>query len=115
MRISVLKAATYPDAHQDEGRHVTAFGVYPHVAALEQSDVIEYARAFNNPLQLRPGSIARDVPEIAVHAHEGLVVLDTIKRSEGDFDYRDTKGRGTSVTVRLYEAVGARTQATLRT
>lgn len=54
MRLSLLKAPTYPDAHTDEGNHRFSFGVYPHPNGLAGSDVVSAARLFNNPLEMYP-------------------------------------------------------------
>lgn len=54
MRMSLLKAPTYPDAHTDEGNHKFSFAIYPHPGGLGQSDVIDVGRVFNNPLEIHP-------------------------------------------------------------
>ncbi|CAO1635258.1 unnamed protein product [Jaminaea pallidilutea] len=55
LRLSLLKGATYPDAHQDEGEHTLAFALYPHKGNLAQSDVVTAARIFNNPVEIDDG------------------------------------------------------------
>lgn len=44
MRLSLLRASTYPDRHQDEGTNLFDFAIYPHACHFMQSDVPEVAR-----------------------------------------------------------------------
>ena len=111
MRVSLLKAGTYPDAHQDEGKHKATIALYPHAKAVEGSDVIAFARQFNNPLEQLAGMKWRQdhVPEIQLRASgdQSGIVLDTLKRGESDFDYHGLKKSGSkSIVVRLYEVSG---------
>lgn len=117
MRASLLKAGTYPDAHQDEGQHAMAFAVYPHAHALEGSDAIAYARLFNNPIEssfMMPASV--NMPEVSLSGGQHAVVLDTMKRGESDFKYHSLKASGeTSVVLRLYEVGRLRLLCTIVT
>ncbi|KAK0567954.1 Glycoside hydrolase, 38 vacuolar alpha mannosidase [Tilletia horrida] len=121
MRLSLLKAATYPDSKQDMERHTFSFGLVPHVGTLAESAVIPVARAFSNPLKYNQVSAivgegqadtlsaaVASLPIYLENANETTVVLDTLKRGEEDFDYGGEKGSGgRTVVVRLYEASGA--------
>lgn len=125
MRLSLLKGATYPDAHQDEGKHKFSFGIYPHVSVLESSDVVHVGRLFNAPLALtnavQSSSAASELPfwlEVSegVAANVRPVILDTVKRGEEDFPYYGHGGSKTkTVILRLYEAMGSHTQAVIAT
>lgn len=128
MRVSLLKGATYPDAHQDEGDHSIAFGLYPHLSQLEASDVVHVGRIFNEPLEM-----GTDAASTAVEAIESAAmpikldlpkagapqatVLDTIKRGEDDFEYYGQGGRSDSKTVivRVYESLGSHASPVLST
>lgn len=136
LRLSLLKAATYPDAHQDEGRHTFGFALYPHDKALAESDVVAAARLFNNPVEVTPGSAALSGAVRAGAATRrsgvmpftleqsrskfggrapGTVVLDTMKRGEADSEYYGEKASGeTTVVLRMYESVGAHADVVLR-
>lgn len=126
LRLSLLKGATYPDAHQDEGRHTFAFALYPHHGTLAQSDVVTAARIFNNPVEepelaqiWRKNDTERvqpSMPFILEQDAKRSIVLDTLKRGEEDFDYYKTKAKAGSktVVVRLYEALGCHAEATLK-
>ncbi|MCO5589556.1 hypothetical protein L7F22_043524 [Adiantum nelumboides] len=120
MRLSLLKGATYPDAHQDEGDHVIKFGLYPHLNVLEASDVVHVARSFNEPLQIGDGLLSYSVAEQSPNTEMPFtldlprggvpqaIVFDTVKRGEDDFDYHEQKASGeTTVILRLYESLGS--------
>ncbi|PWZ01460.1 putative AMS1-alpha-mannosidase [Testicularia cyperi] len=137
MRLSLLKAGTYPDAHEDEGRHHLAFALYPHVGTLAQGRVVHVARVFNARFDVDYG---RDSSCLGLDAiDKGLtrelampiellstgrattggnhaIVIDTVKRAEEDFEYHGTKPRSGafSVVVRLYESVGSSARDTLK-
>ncbi|EJD35944.1 hypothetical protein AURDEDRAFT_74783, partial [Auricularia subglabra TFB-10046 SS5] len=114
LRMSLLRAATAPDAEQDQGEHEFSWGVYPHLGHFLQSDVPVAAYLFNSPLHLRA------VADEGVSAALALtktpfyvsgapnVILETIKR--GDDDDRDGT---TSVILRIYEAFGGHANAKL--
>ena len=51
IRLSLLRAPTLPDANADQGAHEFSFAIYPHANAFDESDVVEVAEAFNNPLK----------------------------------------------------------------
>ena len=50
LRISLLRAATAPDAKQDMGKHEFSWAVMPHVGHFLESDVPIAAYLFNSPL-----------------------------------------------------------------
>lgn len=135
MRLSLLKGATYPDAHQDEGHHSFSFAIYPHAGNLVDSDVVTAARVFNNPAELSDGSSnslslataspvkeekeAETAPftleQSSPNGTKGTVILDTMKRGEADFAYYKTPASGkTTVVLRLYESLGAHAEVTLK-
>ncbi|KAK7001722.1 glycoside hydrolase family 38 protein [Favolaschia claudopus] len=117
LRISLLRAATEPDAEQDQGEHTFSWAVLPHKGHFLESDVPAAAYLFNSPLYLRalaPGVTARDLntshsPFTLVGAPN--VFIETVKRGEED-SYKS--GGTTSVVLRMYEAFGGHAQAQLR-
>ncbi|KAH7882020.1 glycoside hydrolase family 38 protein [Phlebopus sp. FC_14] len=125
LRISLLRAATAPDAEQDQGRHKFSWAVMPHVGSFLESDVPEAAYIFNSPLYLRqmPVSPGPDVCEALVANLrtpvwlEGSpnVFLETIKRGEDDdFSPHRSHAAPTTVILRLYEAFGGHGRVKLR-
>lgn len=134
MRLSLLKAGTYPDAHEDEGLHQFAFALYPHVGGVGKGKVVQVARVFNArfdvdygrqsnvdiaTLERGTGTASSDLqmPIELVDGTQAGVVIDTIKRAEDDFEYygqkpKDSKSFG--IVVRLYESLGAHAKPTIK-
>ncbi|KAG8743759.1 Glycoside hydrolase, 38 vacuolar alpha mannosidase [Ceratobasidium sp. 414] len=114
MRISLLRAATSPDAEQDQGAHAFSWAVLPHVGHFLESDVPQVAYAFNSPLHLRwvPD---KDKGTVSGLVHKAMfsvvdapnVVLETVKRGDDDHGSEQT------IVVRLYEAFGGHARARL--
>ncbi|TFK68127.1 glycoside hydrolase family 38 protein [Pluteus cervinus] len=91
LRISLLRAATAPDADQDQGEHTFSWAVMPHVGHFLSSDVPIAAYLFNSPLILRsitnhPNGGQEFWPLDQPFVVEGAtnVFLETIKRGEDD-------------------------------
>ncbi len=104
MRISLLKAATYPNPEADRGQHHFTYSVYPHSGAVG-SDTIREAYMLNNPMLFRTlGKQEGALPECftLVDSTNGFLV-DTIKQSED----------GEGIIIRGYESRGAKTSAKL--
>ncbi|KAI9508062.1 glycosyl hydrolases family 38 N-terminal domain-containing protein [Russula earlei] len=109
LRISLLRAATAPDAEQDQGKHEFSWAVLPHRGHFLQSYVPIAAYLFNSPLHVRciphVGAVAVTVPRppFVLFGRDHSVFLETIKR--GDLDEDRTDGSRT-IVLRLYEAFG---------
>lgn len=69
MRVSLAKAACYPDPFADEGRHLVSLAVYPHGPG--QADVVAEAERFNVPLRLAAGSESVSSASSALSAAPG--------------------------------------------
>jgi alpha-mannosidase len=91
--MSLLRAATAPDAEQDQGEHRFSWAVMPHEGHFLESDVPVAAYLFNSPLRMRCTRVksVSDVPtQVAsqkpVFTSEGArnVFLETVKRGEDD-------------------------------
>ncbi|MBW0485150.1 hypothetical protein O181_024865 [Austropuccinia psidii MF-1] len=124
LRLSLLRAATYPDPQQDEGLHSFAFAILPHRGHFLESEVPQAAIAFNNPLHIRymPLSARKEVIDSQIEAFrlEGRgvknVILDSLKRGEDDnFEFKSSKPTKKSIIVRMYEAFGGLTTVDLIT
>jgi alpha-mannosidase len=117
LRISLLRAATAPDAEQDQGKHEFSWAVMPHRGHFLQSHVPIAAYLFNSPLHVRcvpdGSAIASAIPArvpFAVFGNDHSVILETFKR--GDLD-SDADGKRT-IVLRLYEAYGGHASVTLQ-
>ncbi|MBP9051143.1 MAG: alpha-mannosidase [Ilumatobacteraceae bacterium] len=107
VRVSLLRAAKYPDPVQDHGRHRVTVGVLAHGAGLH--DVLREAEALNTPLRMvAAGDAGRTdgapVPLVSVE-HPGVQVSAVKRADDGSGD----------LVVRLYEACGARSTVAVRT
>ncbi|KAG8699593.1 Glycoside hydrolase, 38 vacuolar alpha mannosidase [Ceratobasidium sp. 395] len=119
MRISLLRAATSPDAEQDQGAHAFSWAVMPHVGHFLESDVPQVAYAFNSPLHLRwvPEGDKGSSASVSGLVHRSLfgvtgapnVILETVKRGDDDFGDKPEQ----TIVLRLYEAFGGHARARL--
>jgi alpha-mannosidase len=110
VRVSLLRAAKYPDPTQDHGRHHCTISVMPHAGGSEGlASVVREGERLNLPLRA-VGRVASgaDLPTAPLRldaALEGSVQISAVKRAD------DGSGE---LVVRLYEALGARSQVTVR-
>jgi alpha-mannosidase len=103
VRVSLLRAAKYPDPVQDHGRHRVTVSVMPHGPGLH--DVLRQAEALNLPLRAVPTGPLEDLPTPLVTLDGAGVEISAVKRSDD--------GSG-DLVVRLYEACGDRAPVTVR-
>ena len=102
VRVSLLRAARYPDPEADQGRHRVTISILPHGAGLH--DVLHEAELLNMPVRFVRG--ARDGARGSlVEIDEPGVQLSAVKRADD--------GSG-DLIVRLYEACGDRQQVSVR-
>ncbi len=102
VRVSLLKAARYPDPEADRGRHRVTIAVLPHGPGLH--DVLHEAEALNVPLRVVHDGDGEDAPPV-VHIDQPGVWLSAVKRADD--------GSG-DLVVRLHEACGDRTRTIVR-
>jgi alpha-mannosidase len=100
VRVSLLRAARFPDPRQDQGRHRLRYAL---VVGAQVGDAVREGYRMNVPERSVPGSAAVE-PLVAVD-HEG-VVISAVKLADD---------RSGDVVVRLYEAHGRRARAVLGT
>ncbi|KAI0776540.1 glycosyl hydrolases family 38 N-terminal domain-containing protein [Trametes elegans] len=118
LRISLLRAATAPDAEQDQGQHEFSWAVAPHQGHFLESDIPIAAILFNSPLHVRLVESTADAPlfkKRPAFSIEGApnVILETVKRGLDD-DFSRHDAASPTVVLRLYEAYGGHAQATLK-
>jgi len=102
VRVSLLRAAKYPDPTADHGRHQVTIALLPHGAGLHE--VLRAAEALNRPLRVVAGGRAEQArAPLVVVDHPGVDV-DAVKRADD--------GSG-DLVVRLHEAVGDRAAVAL--
>jgi alpha-mannosidase len=99
IRVSLARAAKYPDPGADHGRHRVTLAIHPHDAGL--SAVRDAAARLNAPLRAVAGSMRADDPRpvVRVSSSTGGVEIDAVKSADD--------GSG-DLIVRLHEACGNR-------
>ena len=102
VRVSLLRAARYPDPDADQGRHTVDLAVYPHGSGL--ADVVREAEHFNTPVRAVIGSATTAPPPVVSLTGDG-VEIDAVKLADD--------GEG-DLVVRLHEACGDRRHVMLR-
>ena len=100
--LSLLRAPTYPDPEADRGKHTFTYSFLPHAGDFREAGVVEAAYDLNAPTATVP--VDRDVSFSAMRVDDPGVVVEAVKRAEDDVD---------ALVVRLYEAWGRQTDATL--
>jgi alpha-mannosidase len=106
VRVSLARAAKYPDPTADHGEHDIKLALFPHGAGL--ADVVAEAERLDLPLRIVEGRASDDVgselPAPAVTVTGRGVEVDAVKVADD--------GSG-DIIVRLHEATGNRVAATV--
>ncbi|WP_217167744.1 glycoside hydrolase family 38 C-terminal domain-containing protein [Streptomyces sp. AC512_CC834] len=97
-RLSLLRAPRYPDPNADQGRHTFSVSVRPGGIP----DAVADGYALQLPPRTAPGTAVEPLLEVSDRA----VVVESVKLAED---------RSGDLVVRLYEAHGNRSRATVRT
>ncbi len=100
MRLSLLRAPTFPDPTCDRGAHSFAFALLPHTGDWRDAGVVAEAYTFNAPLR----TVANAPSESFVSTDDPNIVIDSIKKAEDSDD----------IILRLYECHGARGVARMK-
>jgi alpha-mannosidase len=105
VRVSLLRAANFPDPQADRGRHEVTVAIFPHGPGLHE--VLAEAEALNLPLRVHVGGGSTEptaLPPVVSLDHPG-VQLSAVKRADD--------GSG-DLVVRFHEACGDRSDVTVR-
>jgi alpha-mannosidase len=104
VRLTAVKGARYPDPHADEGGHRFRYAVLPHAGPDGLAAVVAEGYRLQHPLRVVPAESGEAVPPPVVSVDHPGVIVEAVKAAED--------GSGDPV-VRMYEALGSRTTATL--
>ncbi|PZS15966.1 MAG: alpha-mannosidase [Acidimicrobiales bacterium] len=101
MRLSLLRAPTWPDPVADRGHHRFTYALLPHAGDLREAGVIEQASDLNSPLRTvaagrHDGRGPRDASFVRLD-RAGVVVAAVKQAEDGD-----------DLVIRVYEAWGRR-------
>ena len=108
MKLSLLKAATYPDPNADRGHHEFTYSLLPHRGDHREGRVIEEGYKLNMPLIARSiGAQSGEMPEqwSVLRTAQENVVIETIKKAEDD----------ASLIVRFHEAHNRKSRVNITT
>lgn len=103
IRISLLKAATYPDYLQDQGLHEFTYALLPHGGDFAGGGVVQEAFALNDSMQVTEGTSVLQY-ESFVSFDNSQVELDAVKKSED----------GKYIVIRFHEFAGSAQKVTVR-
>jgi len=112
IRVSLLRAARYPDPTADRGRHRVTLSILPHGAGLHE--VLAEAEALNMPLRVIEASVSAHRPTAVLCADTenlGVITVDHPGVQLSAVKLADD-GSG-DLVVRLYEALGDRSDVTV--
>ena len=99
--VTLLKCATDPNPHADQGEHRFTYSLMPHVGDFAETGVIDEAWALNQPLLARPieahdGTLPSQFSLVSTDAPNAVITA--VKRAEED----------DGLIVRLYDAFDCR-------
>ncbi len=110
MRLSLLRAPTWPDPVADRGHHRFTYQLLPHAGDLREAGVVDAGYDLNValhpvPVGAGPGPRPRSAALLSVDAPN--VVVEAVKQG-------DDESEPGALVVRLYEAWGRRSRVTVR-
>ena len=106
LKLTMLKCATYPNPHADEGKHIFTYSLLPHIGDFREAGVIQEAYSLNQPLEavhVNSGDGTLPGTYSLVSSDSPNVMIETVKKAEADG----------SMIVRLYEAFDRRSKAVI--
>jgi len=105
MRLTLLRAPTYPDPVGDKGTHDFTYSIYPHEGDWRVGDTVCEAYNLNVPMIAAAGSetVACTCFDSFVRISKPNVIIDTLKGAED----------GDGIIIRVYESQGARVKASI--
>ncbi|MBQ8813118.1 MAG: alpha-mannosidase [Lachnospiraceae bacterium] len=106
MKLSLLKAATYPNPEADRGLHEFTYSLYPHKGDFKEGQTVKEGYLLNTPLEYcmieaNDGSVPDHYAMISCDQEN--VLVETIKKAEDD----------DSIIVRLYDTYNQKAEAKL--
>ena len=109
LRLTLLKSASYPDPHADQGVHRFRYAIRPHVGSFQDAGIVDEALAFNLPIRAIAGSVATE-PFVSIG--DPAVQVDAVKLADdgsGDVIVRchEAHGRHVTTSVRVDRSAAA--------
>jgi alpha-mannosidase len=104
LRITLLRAANFPDPDADRGDHRFTYSLFPHTGDLVSGGVLAEATNLNQPIVVLPGAGGPVAHIGAVAVTDGTAVVTAVKHAED--------GSG-DLIIRCYEPAGNRVSTQL--
>lgn len=104
LRITLIRAATYPDHSQDQGHHLFTYSLLPHGGDFVQGRVVQEACSLNVPLHVTKGRTRLPFESFIAFDQE-CVELDAVKKTED----------GKYIAVRFHDFTGGSHKLTMKT
>lgn len=95
LRITLIKAATYPDHSQDQGKHLFTYALLPHEGDFVEGQTVQEACALNQPLRVTGGRLKLPF-ESFLSFDRACVEVDAVKKTED----------GRYIAVRFHDFTG---------
>ncbi len=88
MRLTLLKAASYPNPESDRGINTFTYSLLPHEGDFRQGGTVNAAYSLNNPLRCVKASAGGTLPgcHSMVSCDNKNIVIDTVKKAENNDD-----------------------------
>ncbi|WP_026688380.1 alpha-mannosidase [Alteribacter aurantiacus] len=99
IRLSLIKAAIYPDVNQDIGKHTFTYSLYPHEGQWLEGKTVNEAWSLNNPLTFGEGTASKKEFSL-FRTNADNVMIDTVKKAEDE----------NKVLLRVHDFSGGRQQ-----
>lgn len=100
IRLTLLKAAGYPDPEADLGLHQFTYSLFPHQGDFLDGETVQTAWELNNPIFTSKGEIE---PFSLFQVTNPYVMIDSVKQAED----------GNGLIIRLHEFAGTHGEVTL--
>ena len=104
MKISLLKAPTFPYPEADRGEHVFTYSLFPHTGDFKQGKTVKEGYLLNMPLEA--SCVSKNTGNIPsefslAKTNKENVVIETVKKAEED----------NSIVLRAFETYNSKTVA----
>ncbi|RDY29701.1 alpha-mannosidase [Romboutsia weinsteinii] len=103
IRLTLLKSATHPDPHQDQGEQNFTYSLLPHTGDFVEANTVKAAFELNQPLTYVNGSMRNDIPSKMFNFNDAYILVDAIKKAEDE----------DMVIVRFHEYSGSRQEVSI--
>lgn len=108
IKLSLLKAATYPNPEADREKHSFTYSLYPHTDDFKRGGTVEQAYLLNVPFESVAVAANKNgkLPDSysAISCDKKNIIIETVKKAEN----------GDETVVRMYDAFDRRENVTLK-